>query len=404
VGRYGPPSTVERRPDRPAPRPAPKPVAHPPPASSHTAHLSHGLDREPFVRWLSFGRPRSVGRADAAQIAAQLGIMLNAGVPLTQALEGLQAQSEKAHLRDALQAILAEVRNGSDLSGAVARCPCPFPPIVARLLRAAEASGTIGSMLARTAEYLDAEVETIRKVRGALAYPTVMMGLGVVSMVVIFGFLLPRFEVMYAARQAMLPMPTKVALGISHFLRAHWILLLSAAMGLAVSAAVYVRSSHGRITRDWLKLHVPLVNRMFRHFYVARSFQTLGTMVASGVTVPEAVRLSRDVAGNLYFTRLWDLAEAHLQAGQRLADPLFASPLVSNTVAQLVATGERSGDLAGVMQQIAALCDRQFQHTVKTVTALLEPLMILILGGMVGSIVMAIMLPVFRIAKLVGHG
>jgi type II secretory pathway component PulF len=404
MGHYGPSSTVERQPARPAPRPAPKPNANPQPAVAHPVHPSHGPGRESSARMPCVGRPRGVSRADAAQIAAQLGIMLNAGVPLTQALEGLQSQSDKPHLRDALQAVLCDVRNGSDLSVAVARCPYPFPAIFAKLLRAAEASGTMGAMLIRTADYLDAEVETIRKVRAALAYPVVMMGLGVVAMVVIFGFLLPRFEVMYAARQAMLPVPTQVALAISRVLRAHWIVLTVALLALVAATFLYIRSPHGRITMDWLKLHIPLVSRMFRHFYVARSFQTLGTMVAAGVTVPEAVRLSRDVAENVYFMRLWDLAEAHLQAGQRLADPLFASPLVSNTVAQLVSTGERSGDLAGVMQQIAALCERQFQHTIKTVTALLEPLMIVILGGMIGGIVMAIMLPVFRIAKLVGGG
>lgn len=404
MGHYGPSSTVERPPVRPAPKPAPKPVANPQQAVARPAHPSHGAGRESPARTPRVGKPRRISRADAAQIAAQLGIMLNAGVPLTQALEGLQSQSDKPHVREALQAVLGEVRNGNDLSVAVARCPCPFPPIFAKLLRAAEASGTIGTMLARTADYLDAEVETIRKVRGAMAYPMVMMGLGMVAMVVIFGFLLPRFEVMYAARQAMLPAPTKAAIAISRFLRAHWIVLGVSFVAFVVVAFLYIRSSRGRITIDWLKLHIPLINRMFRDFYVARCFQTLGTMVAAGVTVPEAVRLSRDVADNVYFIRLWDLAEAHLQAGQRLSDPLFASPLVSNTVAQLVSTGERSGNLAGVMQQVAALCERQLQHTIKTVTALLEPLMIIILGGMIGGVVTAIMLPVFRIARLVGNG
>ncbi len=232
-----------------------------------------------------------------------LGIMVQAGVPLTQALEGLQAQSDRANVQEALQAILADVRNGGDLSGAIARCPYQFPPIFAKLLRAAEASGRMGPMLSRVAEYLELEVEALRKVRAAMAYPMVMLSLGVVAVGLIFGFLLPRFEIMYKGRQAILPLPTKIALAISHFLRDHWVLLGAGAAVAVVGIIVYLRTSHGRQMTDWLKLHIPLINRMYRQFYVSRSFQTIGTMIAGGVTVPEAVRLSRDIAGNSYFTQ-----------------------------------------------------------------------------------------------------
>ncbi len=402
MGRYGQSTASAHQPARPAARPAPKAAAPSRQAASQAVPVLHHADPQPLARSRSWGPKRAMSRTDTVEIAVQLGVMLDAGVPLTQALDGLQAQAGKPHVRDAMQAVLEDVRSGSDLSTAVARCPYPFPPIFSQLLRAAEATGAMGPTLARAADYLQSEVDTIRRVRAALAYPAVMMFLGLVAMVVIFGFLLPRFEVMYAGRQAMLPLPTKIALGISHFLRAHWILLASTASVLIVAIVLYFRSSHGRMMIDWLKLHCPLINRMFRQLYVSRSFQTMGAMIQAGVTVPEAVRLSRDVAGNRYFVQLWDLAGANLQAGKRLADPLFATNLVSKTVAQLVATGERSGNLAIVMQKIAALCERELQHTIKTVTSLLEPLMIVILGGMVGGIVMTILLPVFRIARSVG--
>lgn len=352
----------------------------------------------------SLTAPRPIPRKDAAQIAAQLGIMLDAGVPLTQALESLQSQADKPYVQAALTAVIADVRNGSDLSAAIARCPHAFPPIFSKLLRAAEASGAMGSMLGRAAGYLQSEVETVRKLRGALTYPTIMLLLAVAATILIFGFLLPRFEVMYAGRQSMLPVPTKIALAISHGLRAHWIVLTISTVLLMGGTVVFCRMERGRAALDWIKLHIPLINQMFRQFYVARSFQTIGTMIAAGVTVPEAVRLSRDVAGNRYFTRLWDLAEANLQAGQRLADPLFSSNLVSKTVAQMVSTGERSGNLATVMQQIATLCERELDHTIKTVIGMLEPLMIIVLGGLVGGIAMAILLPVFKIAKIMSGG
>jgi type IV pilus assembly protein PilC len=358
---------------------------------------------EPARPLLSWSGKRAVGRTETAELAVQVAVMLDAGVPLTQALEGLQEQASKSHVREALLAVLEDVRAGNDLSTAVARCPWPFPPVFSRLLRAGEASGTMGPAVAMAGEYLQGEVETIRRIRGALAYPVIMLFLAMAAMGVVFGFLLPRFEVMYTARKTELPGPTKIALAISHFLRGHWILLGVGAVLLITAIVLYLRSAHGRAMMDWLKLHCPLLKKMFRQLYVSRSFQTLGTMVAAGVTLVEAVRLSRDVAGNRYFAHLWDQAEAHLQAGKRLADPLFATDLVSKTVAQMVATGERSGNLATVMQQIAALCEKELQHTVKTVTAMLEPIMILVLGGVVGGIVMTILLPVFRLARSVGH-
>lgn len=408
MGRYGQSSTVERKKDRPVAKTSAKPEARPASVPAGSPKPAPPLPKVPQREGRdtpvsSFGR-RAIKRVEAAQIATQLGIMVDAGVPLSQALEGLQSQSDVPHVRDALQSVLADVRNGADLSAAIAKCPYRFPPVFSKLLRAAEASGAMGMMLNRVAGYLQAEVETVRQLRGAMAYPTIMMLLGIGALGLIFGFLLPRFEVMYAGRQAMLPVPTKVALVISHGLREHWMALVGGTAGLVIGVAAYLRSAAGRLTLDWLKLHFPLINRMFRQFYVVRSFQTMGTMISAGVTLPEAVRLSRDVAGNIYFVRLWDLAEAGLQNGQRLADPLFASDLIPNSVAQMIATGERSSNLADVMQRVAALCELELQHAIKTVSGMLEPLMIIILGGVVGGVVMAVLLPVFRMARLMSGG
>jgi type IV pilus assembly protein PilC len=373
--------------------------AKPAAATHNAAAPKAAADVEPARPLFAWGGKRPVGRTETAELAVQLAVMLDAGVPLTQALEGLQEGASKPHVREALRAVLEDVQAGNDLSTAVARCPWSFPPVFSRLLRAGEASGQMGQTIARAGEYLQGEVETVRRIRGALAYPVIMLCLAVVAMGLVFGFLLPRFETMYSSRKAALPAPTKIALAISHFLRDHWVVLAVGAVLVVTGIVLYVRSEHGRATMDWLKLHCPLLKRMFRQLYVSRSFQTLGTTVAAGVTLLEAVRLSRDVAGNRYFAHLWDQAEAHLQAGKRLADPLFATDLVSKTVAQMVATGERSGNLAMVMQQIAALCERELQHTVKTVTSMLEPIMIIVLGGVVGGIVMTILLPIFRLAR-----
>jgi len=344
----------------------------------------------------------AVSRTQTVYIACQLAAMVDSGVPLAQALESIASQCDKANVRAALQCLLKQVRRGTDLSAAVADCPYRFPRIFACLLRASEASGTMGPMLARVAEYLTYEKETVRKVRGALIYPAIMLCLAMAAAMLMFTVLLPRFELIYSQRQALLPLPTRVALSISQLMRAHWVGIVVVAVAASIALIVYFCSTRGRITIDWLKLHTPLISRMYRKFYLARSMQTISALIGSGLTVPEAVRLSHDITGNRYFVQLWDRVDQALQAGQPLAEPLFACPLVPNTVAQMIATGERTGQLAQMMEQVAKFCQSDLEDTIKNVTSLLEPLTIVVMGTIVGGIALTVLLPVFSLSKYMG--
>ncbi len=345
-------------------------------------------------------RIRPITRRQAIDIASQLSVMLDTGIPLADALETLAGQSDKPDLRDALGFIHQRIRGGGDLSTAVSACPHRFPRVFWYLLRASEASGTMGEMLERVAEYLGDEQETVRKVRSALIYPAVMLGMAVATLILMVTFLLPRFGVIYKGREEVLPALTRTTFALSDLVLANWIIMCVALIGLAVGGVMYFRSAGGRRTADWLKLNAPFFGKMFRQFYVARSVRTIGSLVASGLTIPDSVKLAQDITGNSYFADLWSQADESLQAGGHLSDPLFACRLVANNVAQMVATGEKTGRLAQVMERTARFCESELRITIKDVTTLLEPLLIAIMAVFIGILMGAMLLPIFTISKL----
>jgi type IV pilus assembly protein PilC len=381
------------RPEKPSPKPKDGAMAAPPLPSL-----------EPGFSFLSFLKRGSISRRETIFITTQLSVMVDTGVPIAQALEIIAGQYTNPKIRQALTGILDEVKNGKDFSTALTNCPWRFPHIFPCLVRASEASGTMGPMLDRIAEYLNRENEIVKKLRTPLIYPAFMMVITIAATILMFTFLLPKFEVIYAQREALLPLPTRIALGISSFLRTHWILLATAASTLVAGLIYFLFTPRGRVFFDWLKLNFPILNQMFRKFYLARSIRTMGTLIASGLTIPDAVRFSRDITGNSYFAALWTAADNSLQNGQRLADTLFVSDLIPNTIAQLIATGEKTGQMAPVMERISRLCETELDDTIKTISSLLEPLMILIMGGVVGGIAFAVLLPIFQISKIMGSG
>ena len=347
-------------------------------------------------------KPRRIRRRQAMHIASQLAVMIDVGIGLPEALESLAKQSSKPYLREALSAIRQSVTSGNDVSQTFSTCPHKFPMIFSPMLRASEASGTMGTMLSRVADYLREEDENVRKIRSALIYPAAMLGLCLLTIVLMIAFLLPRFSKIYRGHEDVLPLPTRIAFAFSHYFLANWIYIVTAIVLLIGGMVVYLRSPAGRRNLEWLKLHLPLVGRMFQKFYLTRSIRTIGTMLTCGKTIPEAVDLAKGVSGSPYFDELWKGAGQRLREGAPFYDRLFNSPLIPNTVAQMIATGEKTGRLALVLERISTFCESELQISIKNVTTILEPLMIIIMGLIVAGIAMAVLLPIFSISKILG--
>ena len=344
---------------------------------------------------------RRVKQDDVIAFCQQLAVMLETGVPLSESLEALARQTKQKEFRDVLNGIYDDVCSGDALSTALARRKRVFPRIVVSLVRASELSGTLPMMLDRVASYLSRERKTIREVKGAMTYPMIMGFTAVVVTSLIVTFVLPRFAKIYEMRATSLPTPTKILMGISDGLLGTWMYWIPALVASIVMAVLWQKTPSGRNFFDWLKLRTPVVGPMFSQLYTTRASRTLSTLLAAGVGILDAIGICRDVTNNVQFDRLWTDMENNVRNGHALSDAVFDSPYVPSYVASMMASGERSGKLPSVMDRVASFTDEELESRVKGVSALIEPIMILVMGTVVGGVAIAMLLPIFSMSKVI---
>ncbi|HLL91251.1 MAG TPA: type II secretion system F family protein, partial [Tepidisphaeraceae bacterium] len=244
---------------------------------------------------------------------------------------------------------------------------------------------------------------TIRRVRGALTYPAFMMTFAVVTTVFLLAFVLPKFTAIYASKAAALPLPTKVLMVSSDFLVAHYVALPVGVAVTIVATLVYRRTRSGRRVWDYLQLRIPLMGPMFRKLHLSRGLRMVGTMAGAGVNLVDCVATARDLCGNTYFTELWDDVRDQLQVGRQLSDPLFASPLVPRSVAAMIHSAEKGGKLAGVLEQVSVYAEAELKEKIADVTRYIEPIMIIVMGGIIGGVSLALLLPIFSMSKVMAQ-
>ena len=344
---------------------------------------------------------RRVKQDDVIAFCQQLAIMLETGVPLSESLEALMNQTKQKEFRDVLNGVYDDVCGGDALSTALARRKRVFPRIVVSLVRASELSGTLPMMLERVASYLSRERKTIREVKGAMTYPMIMGFTAIVVTSLIVTFVLPRFAKIYEMRSATLPMPTKILMGISDGLLGTWMYWIPAVITIIISAVLWHKTVSGRNFFDWLKLKTPVVGPMFSQLYTTRASRTLSTLLAAGVGILDAIGICRDVTNNVQFDQLWTEMENDVRNGHPISDAVFDSQYVPSYVASMMASGERSGKLPDVMDRVAGFTDEELEARVKKVSSMIEPLMILVMGAVVGGVAIAMLLPIFSMSKVI---
>lgn len=344
---------------------------------------------------------RRVSRPDVIEFCHQISVMLDAGVPLGDALEAFNSVGVTTHFRRISRAIEDEVHSGATLSSAMARWPRVFPPITVTLVKASEASGTMGLMLGRVAKYMLKEQKTAKQVRGALAYPCVMIILSLAVTSFLVTVVLPRFATIYAKRAAMLPLPTKIMLGLSDYLQHNWILLGVALSILGVGVAVFLRTRNGRHMVDWIKLHMPPVGTLYRKLFLTRCSRTMATLIVSGVDLLEAVSITRGITNNHYYQLLWKQVEFDLEQGRSLSNAFAQSSLIHPSVVRMIAAGEQTGRLGPVMEQIGHTAEDELDEAITRATQFIEPVMIGVMGAVVGFVAIAMLLPIMTISKII---
>ena len=342
-----------------------------------------------------------MNRDESIAFFRQLSVMLEAGVPISEALEAILRQSTEHGARTLIGRIQREVEAGESLSTALARRPRSFSPVVVSLIRAAEATGSLDVMARRAGEHLAKERRVVQQVRTALTYPGFMAGAGGVIILSLLAFVLPRFASIYESRSATLPLPTRVLMSSATFLREQWWWYLPL-LGLAVIIVLaWSRSESARRQLDLVLLRLPVVRSVLVGAMVSRWTRTLSVLCSAGVNLVDAVSIVRGATRSHSQRELWDDVERSIRDGRPLAASLEESTLVPASVSAMISAGERSGRLPEVLVTIADCTEEDLESTVKRTTSLIEPAMIVALGLVVGMIALAMLLPVFGMSSMV---
>ncbi|MBI5378876.1 MAG: type II secretion system inner membrane protein GspF [Nitrospirae bacterium] len=360
-----------------------------------------GLPGETVERGISapWGR-RRVSRKDVLLFTQELATLLSAGLPLDRSLHILVDLAERRRFGEVVKGILEAVRGGSSLADALARHPRVFSPLYVNMIRAGEAGGVLEPVLVKLGEYLSETQEMREHVVSALIYPLLLTFVGGVSIVILLTFVLPRFVVIFAGFGQAIPLPAQVLLAVSGaMVRYGWILLLGIVLGAWVFRG-YIRTEEGRLWWDGRKLRMAVVGEIIRKLETVRFARTLGTLIASGVPILQALNIVKDVMGNAEITRSMKRIYSGIKEGEGVALPLKRSNLFPPLAVQMITVGEETGRLDEMLLQVAEKYDRDLRTTLKRLLGLLEPVLILAMGLIVGFIVVSMLLAIFSINQM----
>jgi type IV pilus assembly protein PilC len=338
---------------------------------------------------------------EMAIFTRQFSTMIDAGLPLVQCLNILAEQSESKNLRDVTGRVARSVEQGSTLADSLRRHPRTFDDLFTNMVEVGESGGILDVVFQRLAAYIEKAAALKRKVKGAMIYPASIMGVAALVVIFMLTFVIPTFTKMFKDLGADLPLPTQVVVWLSEFVRTYILLIIAAIVGCVFALRAYYRTEKGQSTIDALLLKVPVMGSLIRKVAVARFTRTLGTLVSSGVPILEGLRITARTAGNKVVEKAVLQCRAAVTAGKTLAEPLKASGVFPPMVIQMISVGEQTGALDAMLSKIADFYDDEVDTAVSAMTALLEPIMIVVLGVLIGGLVVAMYLPIFKLVTLV---
>lgn len=348
---------------------------------------------------------KRIRRDDVIAFSQQLAVMLDAGVPLAEALQTFCRQTRSTEFKTVLEVLSERVCAGEPLSTAMAQWPRVFPRLMISLMKASEASGTLAMMLGRVGGYLAKERKTAKQIKGALSYPLFMLILGIAITTFLMSVVLPRFAKLYEQRSAMLPTPTRLLLGVSDFLTSQWMYYGPGLAVLVIAFFVWRSFPSGRRSLDWMRLHTPILRTLFGQLYLTRATRTLATLLSAGVSLLDAIAITRGVTANVFWEDLWEEVEFGLRDGKSFGELFAHAEVIPANVASMIVAGDKAGKLPEVLNKIAVFSEDELDAAVKQTTSFIEPLMICVMGLVVGGVAIALLLPVFTIGNVMsGHG
>jgi type IV pilus assembly protein PilC len=342
-----------------------------------------------------------IGARDLALLTRQLSTMIDAGLPLVQCLDVLASQGESRIVRSLIAEVARTVESGSTLADAMARHPRVFDVLFTSLVAVGEAGGILDAILRRLSSHLEKAAALRRKVKAAMVYPSAIAAMAGLVVIFMLTFVIPTFARMFAGLGAEMPWPTRVVLWLSEAARSYAPPLTGALVGAALGFRWYRRTESGRAAVDAGLLALPVCGALMRKVAIARFTRTLSTLVGSGVPILEGLRITARTAGNAVVETAVLHCRDAVASGQTLAEPLRASGVFPPMVTQMIAVGEQTGALDAMLGKIAYFYEDEVDTAVAALTSLLEPLMIAVLGVLVGGLVVAMYLPIFRMIAIV---
>ena len=338
---------------------------------------------------------------DIQAFTTQLAVMLKAGINIRDGIDAIADQVPNLRFQSVLRAVRSDVEGGLPLSDALAKHPKVFSKLYVNMVHASEMSGSLSKMLGRIAEHLSNQVETRRMVRGAMIYPAILGAMAIVTTVFLLVFVLPQFTKLFSGKEALLPKPTIVLMAMSAFMRNQWYIIVGILMLVIGGLVIVLQTDQGKVGLDRVKLHVPIMKRMFRALYISRSVHTMGELLTAGVDMLGTLEITAAVSGNAVYRKMWLSVRDSVQQGDRLSTTLDEIGILPKNVTQMISAGEESGQLGQVLTEVAEYYQKELKGTIKAVTGMLEPIMIILMGFVVGFIAMSIILPIFKMSSLV---
>jgi len=357
------------------------------------------VNRSKSRKFFPFGR---VSIFELAISTRQFSTLISAGLPLEASLSALSEQAEDQKLKEVLTQVKDKVSEGSSLANALNEHPAVFPDLYINLVKAGEASGTLDIVLLRLADFLEKETALKSKVRSALIYPIFMFFIGMAVVLFMVSFVIPRISKIFEDSQKALPFITVVLIKSSNFITQHYFLILILFVAISLLIFRFKNTPRGKMFFDRMALKIPIFGKITSMVVISRFTRTLGTLIASGIPLLDALKISGAVIGNSVYLETIDSVSQNVREGSSLAKPLRDSEVFPPLVTRMIAVGEETGEMEKMLSKIADIYDQQVETTVSTLTSLLEPVMILGIGVVMGFIVFAILLPIFDLTSTIG--
>jgi type IV pilus assembly protein PilC len=332
----------------------------------------------------------------------QFATMINAGLPLVQSLDILAEQTENPGLSRAIRAILFDVESGTTLAEAMRQHPKVFTSLYVNMVAAGEAGGILDIILLRLATFLEKNDALARKIKGAMVYPGVILTVAVLAVTILLYFVIPTFQQMFSSVGVPLPLPTRIVIGLSDLLQGYWWAMAGAGALFAVIVRAFYKTDAGELALDRFLLNLPVLGDLLRKAAVARFTRTLGTLVASGVSILDGLEITAKTAGNRVIHDAVMQSRTSIAGGATISGPLKDSTVFPAMVVQMIHVGEQTGGLDEMLTKIADFYDEEVDAAVETLLAAMEPIMIVFLGTVVGGMIVAMYLPIFDMISVIG--